>query len=236
MLKKRIASLAGEAGGGLRLGEVIVGLGYTMACLAGGACGLAYTLREELERGCDAYEEAGRLSGRELEEVFAWLGAGNIIASSIALAAANAVLLPPADCHATDLWGSLRLQPGESLATAGRFIPMEPLFEEAGVELAVIEQGNDPAPLRTCDVALITGTSIINDTIEGLLATVERAREVVVLGPSTPYAPAAFSGTPVTLLAGSTIADMDRVRAIVREGGGTQTMGKNLGRWVARIR
>jgi len=231
----RIADLASEAGRGLHLQEVIVGLGFTLVCLDSGACGLAYTLRDELERGCDAFSEVGRLQGRAVSEAMSWIGRGSVIASAVGLAAANALLLPPEEAFNDDLLALLGLQPGERLVTVGRFRPMELLLRETGAELEVIEAGDPAEPLRACDVALITATSIINDTLESLLAAIEMAREVAVLGPSTPYAPSAFAATPVTLLAGSTIADPGRVRAVVREGGGTQTMGKSLRRWVASV-
>ena len=93
MFAEKIAALAMEKCGGLHLQEAIVGLGFTLVCLDGGACGLAYTLRDELERGCDVFGEAGRLAGREAGEVLAWIGSGSVVASAVGLAAANALLL-----------------------------------------------------------------------------------------------------------------------------------------------
>jgi uncharacterized protein (DUF4213/DUF364 family) len=235
MFGERIASMAGEAGRGLRLSEVIIGLGFTLVCLDNRACGLAYTLRGELEPGCDAFAEAGGMSGRGLEEVLPFIGGGSVIASSVGLAAANALLRPPEEAYAADLIHSLRLEAGERVVMVGRFVPMEPLLRKAGVELQAVERGDPPTPLRGCDVALITATSIINNTLEGLLDHITRAREVVILGPSTPYAPTAFESSPVTLLAGSQIGDEQRVRSVVSEGGGTRIMGKALRKWVARV-
>jgi hypothetical protein len=235
MFGERIASLATAKGRGLRLQEVVVGLGFTMVCLDSRACGLAYTLRDELERGCEAFAEAGRLQGRDVEEVLAWTGKGSIIASAVGLATANALLGAPDETFGPDLFDLLRLKPGERLVTVGRFRPMEPALKKMGVVLEVIEPGDSKMSLSVCDVALITATSIINGTLQGLLGDLGNTREVVILGPSTPYAPAAFSGTPVTILAGSDIVDAAKVRTIVREGGGTQTLGKSLRRWVTRI-
>lgn len=235
MLVERIASLAGKAGEGRRLAEVIVGLGFTLACLDDGACGVAYTLRDELDPGCDAFAEAGKMSGREVSEILPWMGGSSIIASSVGLAAANALLLPPEEAFSGDLMAYLDLKPGERVVTVGRFRPMEARLKRTGVELEVVERGDPQAPLSACDVAFVTATSIINNTLEEILDRIEGAREVVVLGPSTPYAPGAFEGSPVTALAGSVISDLDRVRRIIGEGGGTQTMGKALGRWLARV-
>ncbi|MFW6113843.1 MAG: Rossmann-like domain-containing protein, partial [Actinomycetota bacterium] len=72
--------------------------------------------------------------------------------------------------------------------------------------------------------------------LEEVLDHTAAAREVVLLGPSTPYVPSAFRATPVTLLAGSKVSNPARVRQVVSEGGGTMTMGKALGKWTARVR
>jgi len=235
LLSERIASLAAQAGGGRCLSEVVVGLGFTLVCLDDGACGVAYTLRDELERGCDAFNEAGKIRGREVREVLPWMGGSSIIASSVGLAAANALLLPPEQAFSGDLMAYLDLKAGERVVTVGRFRPMEARLKRAGVELEVIERGDHQAPLSACDVALVTATSIINNTLEGILDVIAGAREVVILGPSTPYAPGAFEGSAVTVLAGSAVSDLESVRRIISEGGGTQTMGKALGRWMARV-
>lgn len=233
MLCDDIVSLALEGGGGRQVGEVIIGLGFTLVFLDDGSPGLAYTLREELRPGCDAFEQAGQLRGRPLAEVVSWVGGGSLIASSVGLAAVNAALRPPEEAFGRDLLGVLELRPGERVVTVGRFLPMEPKLAEAGVRLAVIERGESYAPLEDSDVVLLTATTMINGSIEAVLENVRGAREVVVLGASTPYAPSAFASTPVTRLAGSAVLGAEKVRAVVSEGGGIRTMGRALGKWVS---
>lgn len=206
-----------------------------MICIGGSSCGLSYTPREHIECGCEAFTESGTLLGRELHELLGWLSGGSFLASSVGLAAANAVLKPSKVCMEGDLLDSLDLRPGEKVMTVGRFKPMEAAIASRGARLGFVEWGDSAEPLRRCDVALITATTIINKTLEDLLDEVERAREVVILGPSTPYAPRIFQDTPVTMLAGSVVNDGARVRRVVCEGGGTRTMGKALSKWVARI-
>ncbi|MDY6796705.1 MAG: DUF364 domain-containing protein [Actinomycetota bacterium] len=235
-IASRIAAAADEAGGGRRIRDAVIGLGYTMIRLEDGSCGLAYTLREGLQRGCETFGAAGTLIGRELRELLPWMESTSVISSALALAAANAVLSPPHDAHSEDLLRILSLQPGEKVVTVGRFKPMEQLLEEKGIHVEVVEWGDPIYALDDCDIALITATTIINNTLEGLLRHPIGAREVVLLGPSTPYAPSALLATPVTLLAGSVVGDPERARRVVCEGGGTQTMGKALLKWAARVR
>ena len=79
--------------------------------------------------------------------------------------------------------------------------------------------------LPQCDVALITATTLANHTLDGLLALAGSAREVVLLGPSTPMAPDVFVGTPVTMLAGVEVVDPETLWRIVGEGGSTREFG-----------
>lgn len=233
---QKIAEAALPLGRERRLREVIIGLGYTLTYLDDGRCGLAYTLREDLDRGCETFDRSGSLTGRGIEEALSWIGGGEVLASAVGLAAANAVLRPPEDHTDRPLLEALHLRRGELVVTVGRFEPLEPSIEKTGAELRVIEAGMNPDILDLCEVALITATSIINSTLQGLLDRIRKAREVVILGPSTPFAPSAFEGTPVTMLAGSTVSDPGRVRQAVCEGGGTRTMGGALAKWTVGIR
>lgn len=228
------AEAARRAGSG-RVTDVVIGLGYTLICLEEERCGISYTPREHLEAGCEVFDAAGTLSGKELDELLGWIGGGSPMACSLGLAAANSVLRPPGECLGVDLLDTLDLRSGESVVTVGRFKPMEAAFESRGVELDFIEWGDPPDALFDCDVAVITATTIINNTLGPLLEKVGGAREVALLGPSTPYAPDAFSDTPVTILAGSVVDDEERVRRVISEGGGTRTMGRALAKWVARV-
>lgn len=231
----RVAAAASRAGGNRRIERAVIGLGLTMVCLEGGACGLAYTLRDELEKGCDAFDRAGSLKGMGLQELLTWIGGDSPLASSVGLAAANAMLSPAAHCLEHELFETLNLKPGERVTTVGYFKPLDPVLRMFGVDLQVIERGDSPEPLRRCDVALITATSIINHTLDELLTIPGKAREIVILGPSTPFAPDAFSSTGVTLLAGSVVRDAARAWDVVCQGGGMMGMGDALHKWVTRV-
>ena len=74
-------------------------------------------------------------------------------------------------------------------------------------------------------MAILTGTSLVTMTLDGLLEELTRAavrpRAAILLGPSAPMCPEAFCGTPLTHIAGSWINNGERVLQIVSEGGGT---------------
>jgi hypothetical protein len=57
--------------------------------------------------------------------------------------------------------------------------------------------------LPECSVVFITGTCFLNHSAGEVLSYCRNAREVVIVGPSTPLFAELFSATPVTILAGS---------------------------------
>ena len=72
------------------------------------------------------------------------------------------------------------------------------------------------------EVLLLTSTSILNQSTEELLAHLApNVTKVIMLGPSTPVVPEAFSHLPVSILAGTVPVDHAAVLRAVRHGQGT---------------
>jgi uncharacterized protein (DUF4213/DUF364 family) len=120
------------------------------------------------------------------------------------------------------------------VAMVGLFTPMVPKIEATGVKLSVIERNpirmavldkkETGRILNECTVAIITATTLLNDTLEEILNSLGNPRHVAILGPSTPLCPEIFQGTSVSHLGGSVIRDARKVMQIVSEGGGTPAM------------
>ena len=85
-------------------------------------------------------------------------------------------------------------------------------------------------------MALITSTTIINDTVDELLEAARDCRELVLLGPSTPLIAEAFEGTAVTWLSGITVDDADGLLRVVSEGGGTRFFRPFVTKWNIPLR
>jgi uncharacterized protein (DUF4213/DUF364 family) len=128
----------------------------------------------------------------------------------------------------------LNLQKGVKVAMVGLFTPLVSRIRATGAELTIIEK--NPArieilgdaekkeALKACDVAIITATTLINNTFEETINLLGSPRAVAIMGPSTPLMPAIFLDTPVTHLGGVTVADSIRVMQIISEGGGTPAL------------
>ena len=131
---------------------------------------------------------------------------------ALGLAAANALIHPAVRrAEEEDTIDLMRLRPGERVAMVGLFRPIVPRIEATGVRLSVIERDTPEKERRdilgACDVAIVTATTLLNGTLEGILNELGRPRHVALIGPSTPLCEEIFRGSPVTHLGGSAIVD-----------------------------
>ena len=116
----------------------------------------------------------------------------------------------------------------------GFFGPVIPKIRELGCELTIIERTNEHpgtvtwkagrAALGSCSVALVTATSLINDTFDEICQALGTPRAAVMLGPTTPLAATVFADTPLTQLSGIRVMDAPNALRCISEGGGTRQL------------
>lgn len=230
-----------------RVVDVRVGLGYTGVLLDDGRCGLAYTFRDAAAgRGCGVLDEAGALAGRPASDVALLTRAPDPILAAVGLAALNALAERPPDGDA-DVLELVSIEAGDEVGMVGHFRPLvAPLrrrakavhvFErQANAETGVLSAELAADILPRCRVAIITATSLLNRTLDGLLALCRQAREVVVLGPSTPLQPRLFADRGATVLSGVWVDDAPRALRIISEGGGTRRLQPAVRKVNLRVR
>jgi len=227
--------------------EVRIGLGYTAVGLDDGRCGMAYTFREEAHEGCSAVREAGTLAGRPAAELASWIQRPDAVAAAVGLATLNAVTDPPAEAMITDLLPLLEIRPDETVGMVGYFGPWVEALRGRVRALHIFERRPrsqaDVLPdwaasslLPKCHVVILSGTTIINRTLDGLLPHCRNAREVVVSGPSTTLLPEVFRARGVTLLGGVQVVSPAQVFRIISEGGGTKRFGKAVRKLTVRLK
>lgn len=215
-----------------RVAEVRIGFVNTAIRLDDGRIGLAYTFPRERRRGSCPPARLRPLAGRCASELLGLLGSPRPLEATLGLATANALATPlESRILDGDVLSHIELTPEDDVAMVGHFEPMVGALRARVRSLTVFETVQEPqgdirpakeAPeaLRRCQVAFITATSIINNTIDGLLRAAEGCREVVVLGASTPLLPEALAGTNVTLLSGVIVTDPEQTLRMVSEAGG----------------
>jgi hypothetical protein len=217
---------------GIKVADVRIGLGYTAVLLEDRRAGVAYTFREEAKGGCSVFHALRPISGRPVSDLLQLLESTDPIEAAVGLACANALGDPRDERYLEgDMLDHLDLRPDDAVGMVGHFKPLVDALNERTRSLTVFERIREPQgylrpvpevaeTLPNCQVALITGTSIINHTIDSLLDAAKHCREVVVLGASTPLLPEAFAGRNVSMLSGVIVVKPADTLRVVSEGGG----------------
>ncbi len=192
--------------------------------LEGGTLGLSYVLLDDTlarlrlgDRGladADVLELARRfVHGRGAER-------------ALGLAAVNAIsrwcfdhagYRPP---DSADSLGALQPQPGDHIGMIGLFTPLLARVLASGAALTVVELKAhlaaqhegwrvtlDAQDLRHCNKVLGTGTLLLNDTLDRMLACCTSARWLALIGPSLGCLPDGLLARGVTLIGGNWVLD-----------------------------
>jgi uncharacterized protein len=234
-IARRLLDSMSHRGENAVIKEVRIGLGYVGVRIDKGRMGMAALLIHELPAHCSVFSDAGKLAGSKISSILIKLVNGqNPLEKALGLAAANAVLHTENVEDERDSLSIMKLVPEDRVAMVGLFAPMVPKIEGTGAKLTVIER--NPARLSVidkkesgrileeCTVAIITATTLLNDTLEEVLHSLGNPRHVAILGPSTPLCPEIFNDTPVNHLGGALVRDALKVMQIISEGGGTPAM------------
>jgi hypothetical protein len=205
--------------------SVLVGAHWTAVCSRG--CGLASTLLDDRPHGEAQVRMAGNLTGMSALQISELARSEGLLEASIGVAALNSLLEvdPAAGAAINAVDVLIERGAGKKIALVGHF-PFIPSLRGAAGELWVLEQhpgtGEHPAEAASdlipqADVVAITGTTLINHTLEGLLALCRPEALVMLLGPSTPLSPILFDHG-VSILSGVRVVDETAARRTIAEG------------------
>lgn len=105
-----------------------------------------------------------------------------------------------------------------------------------GKELEHYAPAEDAAKyVPEADLLVITGVTLLNDTLPGLLEMVKPGAEIIVTGPTASGLPEAFFARGVSVLGGVLVTKPDEVLDIISEGGsGYHFFGKSAERLIIR--
>ncbi len=212
--------------------EVRIGLGYTGVLLEDGYAGVAYTFKQGLSEGCSMFTGTRPLAGKSSHKLLEYIGSPTAIESAVGIATANALVNRERGIGGRgDVLDILKIKKTDLVGMVGFFGPLVPSIQQLARELLIFEQTTSrseglfpaekaPEVLPSCDIALITSTSLINGTLDSLLEASRKCREIVLLGASTLLLPEIFELLGVTLLSGVIITDPPGILRIISEGGG----------------
>ncbi len=205
--------------------SVLVGAHWTVVCSR--HCGMAATLMNNLPHGQGAVRDVGRLQSKTAIDLAQYALSDNFLEASIGLATINSLLEvdenQAIEINAVDVL--VEHGSGKKVALIGHF-PFIPKLQPSVGNLWVIEQrpaeGEYPAEaaadlLPQADVIAITSSTLVNHSMDRLLAFCRPEALVMMLGPSTPLSPVLFEHG-VSILSGSKVVDEVAVLQTVGQG------------------
>ena len=202
------------------LGIAYVLLGDTLATLRASTRDLRGADALALARGIDGGDRLGRMLG---------FAAINALTQSLFR---RAGFVPP---RSADSLGGLVPAPGRTIGMIGHFAPLLKRVVQQGARLVIVELREDlvrddgvvrvttdATELAGCDEILVTGATLLNDSLDRMLVHCRHARHLALIGPSVGGPPDPLFARGITLLGGQWVhAPQDFVDAL-RQGLPTQ--------------
>jgi uncharacterized protein len=186
----------------------------------------------------------GELKGWSAGELACEAMSGHGIRRAVGIAAINAL----ADCcwrrrpypgvsltAGIDAFDATEMRHGDKIVVVGAFVPFLKELKRRGQSFVVLEQ--DPATLKAdelpffrraaeaaqivpqADVLLITGSALVNATLEDLLALARPEARVTIVGPTVGLLPDAFLARGADVLGSIRIKEPDAFLDLLAEGG-----------------
>jgi len=151
-------------------------------------------------------------------------------------------------CVGVDAFEATGIRPADKVVLVGAFVPFLRALKQRSQPFIVLEQNratlkSDEMPFlrpaeeaRTvipeADVVLITGSALVNDTLEDLLALKNPGARATVVGPTVGLLPDAFLRHGADILGSVRITEPDAFLDVLAEGGGGPDF---LGRSVQKV-
>ncbi len=206
--------------------SILVGVHWVLVCSK--YAGLGSTLTDNGPHGESVVKEVGYLHQKSAQELAKFVLSDNLLEASIGMAALNSLINVEdrliTEVNAADVIASRGM--GKNVAIVGHF-PFIPKLSGIPKNLWVLEKdphGEDfpenaaAEVLPQADLVAITGMTLINHTMDGLLSLCRKDATIMVLGPSTPLSPILFD-YGIEILSGSRVIDEVAAALTIREGG-----------------
>ena len=200
---------------------------FGVLVLADGSCGFFYTrLGDNLKQLRDKIDEKQILSTPILDLAEGYDNA-NLVKRSLGLGALTAIAQHVFSRSAgvlqsdVDPLGQLDLNISHQVGMVGYFKPLVRMLKDQRVPVTVIEKDEgyfdydglvdvtlDVGALKRCDRVLITASTLLNDSLDSVLANCAANAQVALIGPTVGCLPDPFFARGIDVVGGSRIADL----------------------------
>ena len=256
----KVKDILGEKINDLSIERAVFGLFFSGVKLSDGQGGLCFTPVKEMPQAvcCPSSARAmplsGRLTKRSIEETLADLNSNNILRKTLAIATLNA-LSAQRGGYALELnkntFDEVEIPVEGKTVVVGALVPILKRLIKSHANFTVLEMDKRTlkgaeldhyAPpedahlyIPDADLVVITGVTVLNDTLPDLLQLVKPGAQVVVTGPTASMLPDVFFTHGVTMMGGVLVTKPDEVLDCISEGGsGYHFFGKSAERLVIK--
>jgi uncharacterized protein (DUF4213/DUF364 family) len=205
--------------------------------------------------------QAGNLEGSPVSEILKYALDPNVLKSAIGVATLNALsqLVIESEESAgyqitkdADGFDLLEIQPRETVSLIGAFGPYIRRLKMMGNPFFIIEKNPQTlrpdemkyyksdsemaTTLKNSDDIIITGTAIVNHTIDTILSYITSNKRTAIIGPTASLIPDAFYRRGLDIMAGVRIMDPGLMIKILKQGGSAYHLQKECSEKIAFIR
>jgi uncharacterized protein (DUF4213/DUF364 family) len=188
--------------------------------------------------------QAGKLEKKPLSEILPYSLDANVLKSAIGISALNALSQSILESGRgkeyqvvkdTDGFDLLGIRADETVSLIGAFGPYIRRLKMMGNPFFIIEknpqtlrpeemkyfkpQSELAITLKRSDAIIITGTAIVNHTIDSILSSIDKGKRTAIIGPTASMIPDAFFERGVQVMAGIRILEPERMIKILKQGG-----------------
>ena len=182
--------------------EIVIGPGYTAAHLSTGQAGVCFSFHAEMvAHCCQAHKKAGTLAGTLAMELARMARSWDLSEAVIGLATLNALSSIDIEKNHTmyilskgNVLDDIKFKKDDAVVMVGNILPLRERISRKVKKVYVLERDlmrredgvlPDTASeemLPKADIAIITGTTLANGTIDRLLELSRNSREIAVVG------------------------------------------------------
>lgn len=245
--------------------RAVFGLFFSGVKLSTGHGGLCFTPVKEMPEAVCCPSSAmvmplsGKLSGVPVKQYIDDIFCDNILRRTLGIAALNAlstIIWEKGDCEYKpimnrDAFDEIDVGEYEKTVVVGALIPMLKKLIAHDCDFTILEQDSRTlknhelqfyAPAEDAykyvpdaDLLVITGVTVLNGTLSGLLDMAKPGAEILVTGPTASMIPDEFFKKGVTMTGGIVVTNADELLDIISEAGsGYHFFGKSAERAVIK--
>jgi uncharacterized protein len=205
--------------------------------------------------------QAGNLDKSSVSEILKYALDTNVLKSAIGVATLNALSQLVIESEVgkeykvakeKDGFDLLEIKPDETVTLIGAFGPYIRRLKMMGNPFFIVEK--NPQTLRSdemkyfkpeseissalekSNVVIITGTAIVNHTIDPILSSFTNGKRTAIIGPTASMIPDAFFKKGVQVMAGVRILNPDGMIKILKQGGSAYHLLKDCAEKIAFVK